>query len=115
MDIVDCVMPTRNARNGMVFTSQGPVTIRNAKYKEDHMPLDAECTCYACRNFSRGYIRHLVAVNEILALHLATLHNIHFYLNLIKKARKAIFKGEFLKFKNNFLEKYNNNENKQGA
>ena len=107
VDMFDCVLPTRNARNGMVFTSQGPVTIRNAKYKEDHVPLDKECSCYTCKNFSRGYIRHLVTVNEILALHLSTLHNIHFYLNLVKKTRKAIFNGKFLQFKKEFLEKYN--------
>jgi queuine tRNA-ribosyltransferase len=80
VDMFDCVIPTRNARNGTVFSRYGKVVIRNAQYKADFKPLDEACKCYTCRNFSRAYLRHLFNVNEVLGLRLATLHNIHFYL-----------------------------------
>ncbi len=91
----DCVMPTRNARNGSLFTSQGIVKIRNAKYKTDFSPLDPNCTCYTCKHFTRGYLRHLHIENEILAHRLHTWHNLHFYLSLMRGIRAAIRDGYF--------------------
>lgn len=107
IDMFDCVMPTRNARNGMVFTRNGKLVIRNAIYKQDLRPIDDQCTCYACKNFSRAYIRHLFNVEEILGLRLTTIHNLHFYLQIINKARKAIIENRYLEFKKDFLATYN--------
>ncbi len=106
IDMFDCVMPTRNARNGSVFTRVGKLVIRNSRYKEDKEPLDASCDCYSCRNFSRAYIRHLFNVNEVLALRLATIHNIHFYMSLVSDARESILKGNFKKFRQDFFNMY---------
>ncbi len=106
VDMFDCVIPTRNARNGTVFTSQGKLVIRNSAQKAEMRPMDPDCDCYACRNFSRAYIRHLFNVNEVLGLRLATIHNIHFYLKLVADARSAILKQEFVSWKNSFLENY---------
>jgi queuine tRNA-ribosyltransferase len=103
IDMFDCVIPTRNARNGTVFTTKGKVVIKAAKYKQDENPIDSNCLCYTCKNFSRAYIRHLFNVNEILGLQLATLHNIHFYLWLVTEARKQIIKDEFYDWKNKML------------
>ncbi|MCK5501341.1 MAG: tRNA guanosine(34) transglycosylase Tgt, partial [Tritonibacter mobilis] len=82
-DMFDCVMPTRNARNGTLFTSKGKVIIKNARYRDDQNPLDEECSCYTCTNYSRGYLRHLFQSREILSYHLNTIHNLHYYLNLM--------------------------------
>lgn len=106
IDMFDCVIPTRNARNGTVFTTEGKIIIKAAKYKKDENPLDGQCSCYACENFSRAYIRHLFNVDEILGLKLATLHNIHFYLWLVNEARKKIMCNEFLNWKNNLINKW---------
>lgn len=106
VDMFDCVIPTRNARNGTVFTTDGKLVIRNAKYKSDFSPMDASCDCYACQNFSRAYIRHLFNVNEVLGLRLATVHNIHFYLKLVKEARQAIISNTFPAWKKAFLDQY---------
>ncbi len=106
VDMFDCVIPTRNARNGTVFTSHGKLVIRNSAQKAEMRPMDPDCDCYACRNFSRAYIRHLFNVNEVLGLRLATIHNIHFYLKLVADARSAILKQEFVSWKNSFLENY---------
>ncbi|HHI88167.1 MAG TPA: tRNA guanosine(34) transglycosylase Tgt [Candidatus Cloacimonetes bacterium] len=106
VDMFDCVMPTRHARNGQVFTRNGRLTVRNGKYKEDFRPLQDDCNCYACRNFSRTYIRHLINVKEILGIRLTTLHNLTFYNTLIKEIREAINSGTFLEYKNNFIERY---------
>ncbi len=95
VDMFDCVMPTRNARNGTIFTSRGKLNIRNAKHREDESPLDPDCTCESCTNHSRGYIRHLFNVDEITGLTLATIHNIHFYLRLMEGARQAIEEGGY--------------------
>ena len=95
MDMFDCVMPTRNARNGSLFTTTGIVRIRNAKYSRDFGPLDPECTCYTCQNFTRAYLRHLHVENEILGSQLHTLHNLHFYLSLMRGIRQAICDGSF--------------------
>ncbi|MCX6173497.1 MAG: tRNA guanosine(34) transglycosylase Tgt [Ignavibacteriales bacterium] len=102
VDMFDCVMPTRNARNAYLFTSQGIVSMRNAAYKDDMDPLDKECDCYTCKSFSRAYLRHLFNSKEVLALELATIHNLTFYLNLVREARKRIVDGSFIEWKNYF-------------
>lgn len=100
VDMFDCVMPTRNARNAYLFTSAGIVSMRNAAYKDDNNPLDTNCNCYTCKNFSKAYLRHLFNAREILALELATIHNLTFYLDLIREARKRIKDGSFVEWKN---------------
>jgi queuine tRNA-ribosyltransferase len=102
IDMMDCVLPTRNARNGYLFTSQGKVVIKQAQYIEDESPIDPECVCYTCRTFSRAYLRHLFQAGEILFSTLATLHNIHFYLELMRRIRQAILTGEFPAFLKNY-------------
>ena len=99
VDMFDCVMPTRNARNGSLFTTLGVIRMRNAQYKADFTPLDPNCLCYTCRHFTRAYLRHLYVENEILAHRLHTLHNLHFYLNLMKGIRRAICEGTFARLK----------------
>ncbi len=110
VDMFDCVIPTRNARNGTVFSRFGKVVIRNAQYKADFKPIDEACKCYTCRNFSRAYLRHLFNVNEVLGLRLATLHNINFYLKLVRDARAAVIKDNFKKWKSQFLDLYNSDD-----
>ncbi len=95
IDLFDCVLPTRNARNGWLFTSAGDVKIRNSRHRDDTSALDPDCACYACRHFSRGYLHHLQRVNEILGARLNTIHNLHFYLDLMRRARAAIDDGQF--------------------
>jgi queuine tRNA-ribosyltransferase len=102
VDMFDCVMPTRNARNAYLFTSEGIVSMRNAAYKNDFNALDPNCNCYTCKNFTRSYMRHLFNAKEILALELATIHNLTFYLNLVREARKRIIDGSFLDWKNKY-------------
>ncbi len=106
VDMFDCVIPTRNARNGTVFTQYGKVVIRNSTYRNDDNPVDDQCECYTCRNFSRSYIRHLFNVNEVLGLRLATIHNVYFYMNLLSKTRDAIIKSKFREWKKDFLYLY---------
>ncbi|MCC0667987.1 tRNA guanosine(34) transglycosylase Tgt [Clostridioides sp. ZZV14-6153] len=106
VDMFDCVLPTRIARNGTAMTSQGKVVVRNATYAEDFTPLDPECDCYACKNYSRAYIRHLVKANEILGARLITTHNLQFLLNLMKQIRQAIMEDRLLDFRNEFFAKY---------
>lgn len=101
IDMFDCVMPTRNARKGSVFTWKGKIIIKAAQFREDFSPLDSDCSCYTCRNFSRAYLRHLFSVDEILGLRLASLHSLHFYLELMKEAREAILQKRFSDFKMN--------------
>ncbi len=98
IDMFDCVMPTRNARNGWLFTRFGDIRIRNARYKEDRKPLDETCQCYACRHFSRAYIHHLNRVGEILGAQLSTIHNLHYYLQLMNEMRDAIENDRFNEF-----------------
>jgi queuine tRNA-ribosyltransferase len=107
IDMFDCVVPTRYGRNGTAFTSQGKMTIRNSPYIEDFNPLDKECSCYTCNNFSRAYLRHLFNTDEILGLRLVSLHNVYFYLELMHKIRKAISQDRFAEFKKEFLSRYN--------
>ena len=99
VDMFDCVMPTRNARNSNIFTSVGVLSMRNAKYKNDFRTVDENCDCYTCQNYSRAYLRHLFIAGEILALELASIHNLHFYLNLVKEAREHIVEGDFKQWK----------------
>ena len=99
VDFFDCVMPSRNARHGTLFTSQGIVNINNAKYEKDDTPLDPMCNCHTCRNFSKGYLRHLFKANEILALRLAVIHNLAFYNNLLADIRSALHNGCFEDFR----------------
>lgn len=106
VDMFDCVFPTRVARNGTVLTSHGKLVIRNAVFSRDYGPLDPECNCYTCRNYSRAYIRHLLHSREILGLRLTTIHNLHFLFDFMYKIRRAISKGEFKQFKSNFLSCY---------
>jgi queuine tRNA-ribosyltransferase len=97
VDMMDCVMPTRNARNGTVFTSEGKVVVKNARYARDAGPLDPACGCSVCRRYSRSYIRHLFVAGEMLAAILATHHNLYFYLDTMRKIRHAIRSGEYNK------------------
>ena len=105
VDMFDCVMPTRNARTGTLFTSFGRLNIRNARYADDEAPIDTGCSCYACRNFSRAYIRHLFQAGEVLALRLGTLHNLHYYMELMRGIREAVARGALLDFKRAFYQK----------
>jgi queuine tRNA-ribosyltransferase len=105
IDMFDCVMPTRNARNGWLFTQYGDIKIKNAGYKQDMAPLDADCPCYTCRNFTRAYLHHLHKVGEILGARLNTIHNLHYYQVLMQGMRSAIEAGEFETFKTNFKTK----------
>ena len=106
VDMFDCVLPTRNARNGSLFTRKGKVSIKQARYLRDPAPLDPECTCATCRNYSRGYLRHLFRSGEILSMRLNTIHNLHFYLNLVREAREAIRAGRYTEWANQFLQLY---------
>ena len=99
VDLFDCVLPTRNARNGQLFTSEGRINIKNARYAEDDGPLDPACGCYTCRTYSRAYLRHLFAAGEIGASTLNTLHNLHFYLDTLRRIREAIVFGRFESFR----------------
>jgi len=94
VDMFDCVLPTRNARNGWLFTRFGDIRIRNARYRDDTAPLDERCDCHTCRNFSRAYLHHLQKTNEILGARLNTLHNLHYYQELMRELRAAIEKGQ---------------------
>jgi queuine tRNA-ribosyltransferase len=98
----DCVMPTRNARNGWLFTRFGDLRLRNARFRDDTRPIDAHCGCYACRNFSRAYVHHLQRVDEILGARLATIHNLHYYLELMAGMREAIAAGRFEAWRRDF-------------
>jgi len=109
VDMFDCVMPTRNARNAYLFTSEGVVTIRSATYKNDFTPLDEKCDCYTCQNHTKAYLRHLFNTRELLAYELATIHNLKFYLNLVREARKRIIDGSYMEWKNSFIHKLSKN------
>ena len=102
IDMFDCVLPTRNARNGQLMTSRGPIAIKNARYAEDLSPPDPDCGCYTCRHFSRAYLRHLFVVGEMTAATLNSLHNLHFYLDTMRRIREAIVFGSFEKLRREF-------------
>ena len=103
IDMFDCVMPTRCARNGLLFTNQEKVVIKNARYRDDQSPLDAACDCYTCRNFTRAYLRHLYISREILAMILNTIHNVRFYQRLMEDIRRTVRNGDFQRFRQDFL------------
>ena len=109
VDMFDCVLPTRIARNGTVFTHNGRLVIRNNVYARQEIPLDEECDCWVCRTFSRGYIRHLIKAGEILGARLTSYHNLYFLLKMMREVRAAIEEGRFAAYKNEFFEKYNQN------
>ena len=106
MDMFDCVLPTRIARNGTCMTSNGRLVIKNAKYANDFKPLDENCDCYTCKNYSRAYIRHLIKVEETFGIRLTTIHNLHFLLKLMEDIRQAIREDRLLDFKDEFFEQY---------
>ena len=106
VDMFDCVLPTRSGRTGQAFTSKGQVNIKNSRHSLDTRPLDIDCNCDTCKNYSRAYLHHLFKAKEILGLMLLSLHNIHFYLNLMKNIREAINNKDFDKFEKIFLENY---------
>ena len=106
IDMFDCVLPTRNGRNGCVLTNSGRMNIKNLAYARDFSPIDSTCDCYVCRNFSRAYIRHLYTAGEILAARLCSWHNLHFLVNLMKDARAAIIEGRFPSFRRGFMENF---------
>jgi len=106
VDMFDCVLPTRIARNGTAFTAAGTLNLKNAEYTLDKRPIEEGCTCCACAEFSRGYIRHLIKAEEILGLRLITLHNLHFYLELMSRTRSAIEDGTFTTFRKEFVTNY---------
>jgi queuine tRNA-ribosyltransferase len=111
IDMFDCVMPTRNARNSNLFTSSGVLSMRNARYKNDFTTIDENCDCYTCSNYTKAYLRHLFIAGEILALELASIHNLHFYLNLVKLARHHIKHGDYSEWKTEFVSKISLNVN----
>lgn len=106
IDLFDCVLPTRNARHGTLYTLDGQIRISNKQYEADDSPIDEECSCYTCKHFSKAYLRHLAQSEEQLGQRLNTIHNIHFYLDLMRKIRESIKKGNFKKFKKEFLKRY---------
>jgi queuine tRNA-ribosyltransferase len=105
IDMFDCVMPTRNARNGTLFTSFGKLNIKGAKHKLSDEPIDSECTCHTCRNYSRGYLNHLFRSHELTYFRLASLHNLHYYLTLMRETRESILANRFSEFKKEFYTK----------
>ena len=102
VDMFDCVMPTRNARNGMLFTSEGRLVIKNSRWRDDHRPVDEQCSCYTCRHYSRAYLRHLFQCREIMACQLNTIHNLHYYCSLMADMRKAVNEDRFMEFRLEF-------------
>lgn len=105
VDMFDCVMPTRNARNGTLFTTFGKINIKKAEYKSDNTPIDSACECYTCKNFSKAYLNHLFRASEITYFRLASIHNIHYYLNLMTEARNSILNDKWSEFKDDFYAK----------
>ena len=104
VDMFDCVMPTRNARNGTLFTSTGRLNIKNSAFREDERPIDEACGCYTCTHYSRGYLHHLIKAHEMTYFRLASLHNLHYYLDLAQRARAAILENRWQEFKKDFYE-----------
>jgi queuine tRNA-ribosyltransferase len=110
VDMFDCVLPTRNARNGTLFTSWGKINIKKQCYADDDRPVDPECSCYTCRHFSRAYLRHLYVARELLSYRLNTIHNVHFYLSMMREIRDAISDGKFVDWRKSFYERRNSAE-----
>ncbi|MEK4250707.1 tRNA guanosine(34) transglycosylase Tgt [Paenibacillus sp. FSL W7-1287] len=114
IDMFDCVLPTRIARNGTTMTSEGRLVVRNAKFAEDFGSLDPNCDCYTCKNYSRAYIRHLLKADETFGIRLTTYHNLHFLVNLMKNVREAIMNDSLLDFRDQFFEQYGLHDNDKG-
>ncbi|MCY8514264.1 tRNA guanosine(34) transglycosylase Tgt [Bacillus atrophaeus] len=110
VDMFDCVLPTRIARNGTVFTAEGRLNMKNAKFERDFRPIDEECECHTCKNYSRAYIRHLIRCNETFGIRLTTYHNLHFLLNLMEQVRQAIREDRLGDFREEFFERYGYNK-----
>jgi queuine tRNA-ribosyltransferase len=110
VDMMDCVLPTRNARRGTVFISTGRLVVKNAAYARDERPLDPECDCYTCRKFTRAYLRHLFAAGELLGMRLASIHAVHHMVALTRSARSAILAGTFAAFRERFLQRFHSGE-----
>jgi len=108
--MMDCVLPTRNARRGTVFISTGRLVVKNAAYARDERPLDPACGCYTCARFSRAYLRHLFAANELLGMRLASIHAVHQMVALVRRSREAVFAGRYAAFRAEFLERYHSGE-----
>ena len=106
IDMFDCVLPTRNARNGMLFTSRGPIRIKNSRYRDDQQALDPNCKCFVCQRYTRSYLRHLYVSGEITSHILNTYHNVHFYLNLMSKIRQSIALNSLLQLETDFRKRY---------
>lgn len=106
VDLFDCVLPTRNGRNGTLYTKDGKIHIENAKYRDDTLPVESDCACHTCQNYSKGYLAHLFHGKEMLAGTLASIHNVHFLVNLVKQIRQSILDGKFEEFKEIFLKRY---------
>lgn len=106
IDMFDCVLPTRVARNGTLYTWQGKISIKRTEYREDSGPLDAECDCYTCKNYSRAYLRHLFLSGEILSARLNTIHNLHFYMTVMRKAREAIEQDSWEQYRDDCLTRF---------
>ena len=104
----DCVLPTRNARNGQLFTNTGTINICNSRFRYDTNPVEPECGCYTCRNYSRAYLRHLYLARELLAYRLNTIHNVYHFIHFMKDLRKAIFAGDFETFRKDFYRQLEN-------
>ena len=104
--MMDCVLPTRIARHGTLMTHKGRINIKNSKFKEDFTPLDEECNCYTCKNYTKAYLRHLYVADEAFGKRLLSIHNVHFLLEITKKAREAIKEDRFNEFKEEVLKKY---------
>jgi len=110
VDMFDCVLPTRIARNGTCMTSEGRLVVKNAQFEEDFTSLDHDCDCYTCSNYTRAYIRHLLKADETFGLRLTSYHNLYFLLNLMKKVRQAIMNDNLLEFREDFIERYGYNK-----
>ena len=110
VDMFDCVLPTRIARNGTCMTSQGRLVVKNAQFAEDFTPLDPECDCYTCKNYTRAYLRHLLKADETFGIRLTSYHNLYFLINLMKQVRQAIVDDNLLEFREHFVEKYGYNK-----
>ena len=114
IDLFDCVMPTRNARNGTLFTSEGKLSIKTAPLRDDTDPPDPACKCYTCRNFSRAYLRHLYVTGEMLGFRLNTIHNLSYYHELVSGARDAILRGAFQAYSNSVKEGWKSSKGESG-
>lgn len=113
LDMFDCVIPSREGRNGALYTPYGRINIANARFKEDPEPLDETCACYACQTFSKAYLRHLYHTGELLGPRMGTLHNIYFFVGLVGQMRQAISQGRFVTWSNQFLTRYSTEKNRK--